>query len=300
MKREKKVNWDRKDEKVAYLFLLVPVVLFIIFMLIPICLAVYLSFTDYDIINDPNWVGLRNFKKIWNDEFFWICLKNTVFYTVLYVPLGLLTSLGSALFLNTKRRAASLFRTFFYIPVLSSTVATATLWFWILNPQLGLLNQVLALFGISGPAWLYNSRTAMISIVIMSVWAGFGSNMMIFLAGLKGIPENLYECAKLDGAGHFMMFWKITLPLLSRTTFLVSTMLIIGAFQVFDQAFVLTKGGPGNATITLVYYIYNNGFGNLKMGYACSISLVLFLMIAVMSFINMKLNQQDEEGGLIQ
>lgn len=186
-----------------------------------------------------------------------------------------------------------LFRTLFYLPVLSSTVATATLWFWILNPQLGLLNGILELFGISGKAWLYDSKLAMFSIVLMSLWAGFGGNMMIFLAGLKGIPPIYYEAAKIEGASKWQMFTKITMPSITKTTFLVSTMLIIGTFQVFDQAFVLTKGGPGNATITIVYYIYINGFKNLDMGYASSISLVLFAIILVMTVINSKINKAD-------
>ena len=209
------------------------------------------------------------------------------------MPSGLLLSLGAALFLNSEKRMVGLFRTLFYLPVLSSSVATATLWFWILNPQLGLLNGFLRIFGIDGPAWLYDSKLAMISIVMMSLWAGFGGNMMIFLSGLKGIPQIYYEAAKVEGASRFQMFRWITMPSLTKTTFLVSTMLIIGTLQVFDQAFVLTKGGPGNATITLVYYIYNNGFNNLKMGYASSISLVLFLIILGMTIINQRINKAD-------
>lgn len=283
------------EEKTAALFLLVPVVLLILFMILPVIIAVGMSFTDYDVINPPKWVGLSNFKKMWKDEIFRVCLKNTVMYTALYVPLGLLAALGSALFLNGRHKAAAIFRTFYYIPVLSSTVATSTLWFWVLNPRLGLLNQSLRIFGIQGPAWLYNSKTAMISIVLMSVWAGFGSNMMIFLAGLKGIPRERYESAKIDGAGRLQSFLYITLPSLQKTTFLVSTLLLISAFQVFDQAFVLTRGGPGNATITVVYYIYNMGFKNLKVGYASSISLILFLMIGSMTFLNSKWSREEGE-----
>ena len=283
------------EEKTAALFLLVPVVLLILFMILPVIIAVGMSFTDYDVINPPKWVGLSNFKKMWKDEIFRVCLKNTVMYTALYVPLGLLAALGSALFLNGRHKAAAIFRTFYYIPVLSSTVATSTLWFWVLNPRLGLLNQSLRIFGIQGPAWLYNSKTAMISIVLMSVWAGFGSNMMIFLAGLKGIPRERYESAKIDGAGRLQSFLYITLPSLQKTTFLVSTLLLISAFQVFDQAFVLTRGGPGNATITVVYYIYNMGFKNLKVGYASSISLILFLIIGSMTFLNSKWSREEGE-----
>lgn len=283
----------RKQNLIGRLFVAPPVLLFLIFTLLPMVMAIGLSFTDYDIINAPKFSGLHNFEKMFHDEFFWIALRNTCYYTVLYVPMGLLLSLGTALFLNSERRMVGLFRTLFYLPVLSSSVATATLWFWILNPQLGLLNGILGIFGIDGPAWLYNSKLAMISIVMMSLWAGFGGNMMIFLSGLKGIPITYYEAAKVEGAGRMQRFRYITMPSLTKTTFLVSTMLIIGTFQVFDQAFVLTKGGPGNATITLVYYIYNNGFNNLNMGYASAISLVLFLIIITMTVINQKINKAE-------
>lgn len=275
------------------LFVAPPVILFLAFICLPVIMAVVLSFTNYDVINAPEFVGLANYEKMITDEFFWIALKNTCVYTLLYVPGGLLISLGAALFLNTNKKFVGIFRTLFYLPVLSSTVATATLWFWILNPQLGLLNGILGFFGIDGPAWLYDSRYAMIAVVMMSLWAGFGTNMMIFLSGLKAVPQSLYEAAKVEGAGRFRMFISITWPSISKTTFLVTTMLIISSFQVFDQAFVLTQGGPGNATITLVYYIYNNGFNNLNMGYASSISIVLFLIILVFSVINTKLNKAE-------
>ena len=295
-KKEKRVVEEKvvgKQDRMGRLFVAPPVILFLLFTLLPMIMAIGLSFTKYDVINPPRLVGLANFRKMIKDEFFWIALKNTCVYTLMYVPAGLLLSLGAAMFLNADQKMVGLFRTLFYPPVLSSTVATATLWFWILNPQLGLLNGILELFGISGKAWLYDSKLAMFSIVLMSLWAGFGGNMMIFLAGLKGIPPIYYEAAKIEGASKWQMFTKITMPSITKTTFLVSTMLIIGTFQVFDQAFVLTKGGPGNATITIVYYIYNNGFKNLDMGYASSISLVLFAIILVMTVINSKINKAD-------
>ena len=295
-KKEKRVVEEKvvgKQDRMGRLFVAPPVILLLLFTLLPMIMAIGLSFTKYDVINPPRLVGLANFRKMIKDEFFWIALKNTCVYTLMYVPAGLLLSLGAAMFLNADQKMVGLFRTLFYLPVLSSTVATATLWFWILNPQLGLLNGILELFGISGKAWLYDSKLAMFSIVLMSLWAGFGGNMMIFLAGLKGIPPIYYEAAKIEGASKWQMFTKITMPSITKTTFLVSTMLIIGTFQVFDQAFVLTKGGPGNATITIVYYIYNNGFKNLDMGYASSISLVLFAIILVMTVINSKINKAD-------
>lgn len=295
-KRKMKLREEKvigKQDRMGRLFVAPPVLLFLVFTLLPMIMAIGLSFTKYDVINPPRFVGIANFEKMVRDEFFWIALKNTCVYTLMYVPAGLLLSLGAAMFLNADQKMVGLFRTLFYLPVLSSTVATATLWFWILNPQLGLLNGVLELLGISGKAWLYDSKLAMLSIVLMSLWAGFGGNMMIFLAGLKGIPQIYYEAAQIEGANRWQMFTRITLPSITKTTFLVSTMLIIGTFQVFDQAFVLTKGGPGNATITIVYYIYNNGFKNLDMGYASSISLILFVIILTMTVINSKINKAD-------
>ncbi len=281
------------QQRMAYLFIALPVLLLAIFMILPIGMALFVSFTDYDIVNSPNWIGFDNYIKMFRDPYFLISLKNTIIYTALFVPLGLVASLGAAFLINMNKKGASLFRTFFYVPVLCSTVATATIWYWLLNPQYGLINRVLGWFGINGPAWLYDSNWAMFAIVMMSVWMTFGTNMMIFLAGLQGIPANLYEASKIEDASRWKTFRYVTWPSLSRTTFLVTTMLIINAFQVFDQAYVLTKGGPGNSTITLVYYIYNEGFGGLKMGYASAISFVLFLIILVFSIINMRVNKED-------
>lgn len=289
----KKRRGINEQQNIAYLFILVPVSLLLIFGIFPILMALYFSFTDYNIIEPANWIGFANFHKIFQDEFFFVSLRNTLVYTFLYVPLGLIVALGTAILLNKKVKVTNLFRTFFYLPVLCSTVATATIWYWLLNPQYGLLNQLLRLIGIDGPAWLYSSNWAMTAIVIMSVWMTFGGNMMIFLAGLQGINPALYEAADIEGASSWQKFRHITWPHLSKTTFLVTTQLIIGAFQVFDQAYMLTKGGPGNSTITLVYYIYNKGFGGLEMGYASALSFILFLIIFVFSLVNMKLTNKE-------
>lgn len=289
----KKRRGINEQQNIAYLFILVPVSLLLIFGIFPILMALYFSFTDYNIIEPANWIGFANFQKIFQDEFFFVSLRNTLVYTFLYVPLGLIVALGTAILLNKKVKVTNLFRTFFYLPVLCSTVATATIWYWLLNPQYGFLNQLLRLIGIDGPAWLYSSNWAMTAIVIMSVWMTFGGNMMIFLAGLQGINPALYEAADIEGASSWQKFRHITWPQLSKTTFLVTTQLIIGAFQVFDQAYMLTKGGPGNSTITLVYYIYNKGFGGLEMGYASALSFILFLIIFVFSLVNMKLTNKE-------
>ncbi|WP_369125553.1 carbohydrate ABC transporter permease [Catenulispora rubra] len=266
-----------------------PVLLFVLFVLLPVVMAAVLSFTDYDVISTMNWVGFKNYTDLVHDPFFTKALENTVLYTLMYVPLGIVVALGTALLLNRKVRAAKYFRVMFYIPVISSTVATASIWYWMLNPQHGLINVILGEFGVNGPAWLYDSNWAMPAIVLMSVWAGFGTNMVIYLAGLQNIPKELMESARTEGANSWQVFRYVTLPALTKTTMLVTTLLIISAFQVFDQAYVLTKGGPGNSTVTLVYYIYDRGFGALKMGYASAISFVLFAIILAVSLVNARL-----------
>jgi len=289
------VSATRRQQAVSgWIFLAVPVLLFVLFVLIPVGIAIVVSFTDYAVIGDFEWVGLANYTRLFQDPIFWIALRNTAYYTALFVPLGVVVALGTALLLNRRSGAVRVFRTLFYIPVISSTVATASIWFWLLNPQYGLFNVVLGWFGISGPAWLYDSQWAMIAIVMMSVWAGFGANMLIFLAALQGVPSELVEAARLEGASSWGVFWHVTLPAISRTMFLVVTLLLIAAFQVFDQAYVLTKGGPGNSTLTLVYYIYDRGFGRLEMGYASALSFILFLIILVFSLINARItNRRD-------
>nr|WP_194905641.1 sugar ABC transporter permease [Catenulispora rubra] len=279
----------RSERRAATLFMTLPVLLFVLFVLLPVVMAAVLSFTDYDVISTMNWVGFKNYTDLVHDPFFTKALENTVLYTLMYVPLGIVVALGTALLLNRKVRAAKYFRVMFYIPVISSTVATASIWYWMLNPQHGLINVILGEFGVNGPAWLYDSNWAMPAIVLMSVWAGFGTNMVIYLAGLQNIPKELMESARTEGANSWQVFRYVTLPALTKTTMLVTTLLIISAFQVFDQAYVLTKGGPGNSTVTLVYYIYDRGFGALKMGYASAISFVLFAIILAVSLVNARL-----------
>ncbi|WP_022884261.1 carbohydrate ABC transporter permease [Glaciibacter superstes] len=285
----------RQQSVSAWVFLAIPIVLFAAFLLIPVVIAFVLSFSDYSIIGELKWLGIDNYVNLIQDPFFWIALRNTAYYTLLYVPLGLVVALSTALLLHRSSRASRIFRTLFYIPVVSSTVATASIWFWLLNPQHGMINVMLGWFGIDGPAWLYDSKWAMIAIVVMSVWAGFGANMIIFLGALQGVSPDLHEAARLDGANAWQDFWNVTRPGIAKTTFLIVMLLLIGAFQVFDQAYLLTKGGPGNSTVTLVYYIYNKGFGALQMGYASAISFVLFLIIMVFSLINARVTNPKGE-----
>ena len=280
--------------RVAYLFITPTILLFAVFTVIPVVMAFYLSFTNYDVVSQRDWVGLANYRKLVHDDLLWQTFRNVLFYTVIYVPLNILLSLLVALLLNRARLGVRLFRTLNYVPTLTSAVAAATVWLWILHPDYGLLNAFLGFFGITGPAWLAQSDTAMISVIMVTLWQAIGSNMVIYLAGLQGVPDYLYESAKLDGANAYHRFRYITWPQLRPTTFLVSTMSIIGSLQLFDQAFVLTQGGPANATKTPVYLIYQQGFNQLQMGYASSQAFVLALAILIFSLINMRLSKAEE------
>ncbi|MCG8452004.1 MAG: sugar ABC transporter permease [Spirochaetales bacterium] len=279
----------------GWLFILPSVVLFMIFVALPALSAFYLSFTDYDILTETEWVGLANYAMLLKDKIFFISLKNIVFYVALYVPLMVVFSLSMAVAVNQSFRGVGVFRTIFYIPSLTSAIAASTVWLWILNPHYGVLNQVLAAIGIVGPAWLAMSSTAMMSIVMVTLWQGAGGNMILFLAGLQGISKELYESAMMDGAGRIQSFFRITLPLMRPTTFLVIILSMIGSFQLFDQAFALTQGGPGYATMTPVYMIYNEGFNLLNMGYASSMAVLLFLVILLFTILSFKLNKDEKE-----
>ncbi len=285
---------NRHQEKMAYVFITPTLLLFAIFTIIPVVMALYLSFTNYDVLSRMDWVALDNYKRLFKDSLYWTTFKNVIFYSVIFVPLNILMSLGLAMLMNFKRFGVRMFRTFNYLPTLTSAVAAATVWIWLLHPEFGLVNSMLGWFGITGPAWLAQTETAMPSIIMVTLWQSIGSNMVIYIAGLQGVPDYLYESAKLDGASAFARFRYITWPQLRPTTFLISTMAIIGALQLFDQAFVLTQGGPGNVTKTPVYLIYQQGFKQLQMGYASAQAFVLAIAILIFSLINMRINKAEE------
>lgn len=285
---------NRHQEKMAYVFITPTLLLFAIFTVIPVVMALYLSFTNYDVLSRMDWVALDNYKRLFKDSLYWTTFKNVIFYSIIFVPLNILFSLGLAMLMNFKRFGIRLFRTLNYLPTLTSAVAAATVWIWLLHPEFGLVNNILGWFGITGPAWLAQTETAMPSIIMVTLWQSIGSNMVIYIAGLQGVPDYLYESAKLDGASAFARFRYITWPQLRPTTFLISTMAIIGALQLFDQAFVLTQGGPGNVTKTPVYLIYQQGFKQLQMGYASAQAFVLAIAILLFSLINMRINKAEE------
>lgn len=292
--RKIKISRNARDQELmAYIFIAAPLALFLIFTCYPVLRAFYLSFTQYDILTPAKWTGLENYKRLFADELFFITIKNVFLYVLMYVPCMIIVSLSVAMALDKIRHAATAYRVIYYIPGLTSSIAAATVWMWLLNPEYGVVNQILGYVGIIGPTWLANSSTALVSIVIVTVWQGIGGNMVIYLAGLQGIPDYLYESARLDGANKWNIFRYITWPALKPTTFFVVTMSMIGAFQLFDQAFAMTQGGPGNATKTPVYLIYTSGFNELQMGYASTMAFVLFLIILVISMLNMKINGEN-------
>ena len=268
-------------------------VLFLLILLLPAVMALGLSFTSYNVFMPPKFTGLNNYTRAFSDTYFLLALKNIGKYVVMFVPSVVILSFLLAVLLNTKVKGIKIFRICYYLPCLTSTVASAIVWKWLMNPSSGLLNQVAELLGLSGIAWLNESSTALVSIVIICVWGSLASNIMIYLAALQNIPQSVYESARLDGAGPVRRTLQITLPLVAPTTFFVTTMALIGAFQVFDQVYVLTSGGPAHATTVPMYMIYSNAFKESQMGYACAQAMILFIMIMVVTLFQQKFNKES-------
>jgi len=252
----------------------------------PIVASFGISLTDWDLLSPAKFVGLDNFAALLADDRFLLALRNTVFFTVTSVPLGLILGLGLALALDQQIRGIAIIRTAYFLPVVTSTTAIALVWLWIYSPRGGLLNAALGTLGIPAQKWVSDPFWSMPSIVFMSVWQGLGVTVIILLAGLQGIPQQFYDAAAVDGAGRWARFRHVTLPLLTPTLFFTGILAFIGAFQVFDQVYVLARPGePTKTTITLVYYIYEAGFDHFKMGLAAAASWILFLVVAVLTIL---------------
>lgn len=249
------------------------------FLMLPIASSFVLSFSSWDLIGDIEWVGLANCAKALGDPAVLGALRNTLAFILGYLPAVVVLALGLALLLNRKLRGRTFFRAVYFVPVVTSWVAVSLIWKWLLNPQYGLVNFALGLIGIDGPGWLFDPNWAMAGIVITTVWKDIGFVTVIYLAGLQDIPEHLYEAASLDGATPWQRFWQITFPMLMPTTFFVTTISLISSFQVFDQVYVMTGGGPAGATSVMVELIYKNAFSYFQMGYASTISWILFAII---------------------
>lgn len=286
----------RKQLLTAYSFILPNFIGFFIFTLIPVCFSLFLSVMEWDSFTAPKFVGLQNFIKMSQDETFWISLKNTFLYTIGVVPLTLICSLGLAILLNKKIKGMRLFRTAFFFPYVTSLVAIAVVWNMLFHPTMGPINQFLQHFIANPPGWTSSSDWALTAIVIVSVWRGMGYYMILYLAGLQGIPKELYEAASMDGAGRWKQFLNVTLPSLKPTTFFVTIMLVINCFKIFDLVQVMTAGGPGRSTNVLVYQIYNEAFVKFNFGYASAIALVLFVIVLTITVIQFKWNQIQEKA----
>lgn len=277
-----------------YLFLLPALSVLTLTVFWPAIQAFYLSFTryEYDLTQAPDWVGLANFQVLLSDRVFWQTLGNTLLYLVGVVPVLVIMPLLLAILVNQPLRGVRWFRTAYYTPVVISMVVAGIAWKW-LYAQNGLLNQGLQWLGLSqtGIPWLTDPRLSLFSVMAVTIWKGLGYYMVIYLAGLQAIPADLYEAASIDGSDGLYKHWDITIPLMRPYLFLVAVISAISATKVFEEVYIMTQGGPLNSSKTIVYYLYEQAFQDLEMSYACTIGLVLFLIILTLSIINLKLSQ---------
>ncbi len=280
-----RVKRRRRENLMAYLFISPQLLGVLLFTIGPVIFAFLLSFSEWNLVAPLKWVGLKNYEVQLNHPIFKKALFNTAYFAFASIPLGIVLSLGLALALNRKMRGLTWYRSIYFLPVVTPMVAVALVWAWLYNPDFGVINNILLKFGIKGPKWLASTKWAMPSIIFMSVWKGLGYNMVIFLAGLQGIPQHLYEAARIDGATSWKQFRYITLPMLSPATFFVLIMSMIGSFQIFAQSYIMTSGGPANATMVLVLHIYNLAFRYWKMGEASAVAWVLFTIIFIITLI---------------
>jgi multiple sugar transport system permease protein len=285
-----------REEKAAWFFVVPLMIPLTVYWIIPSLASLYFSFTNYSVVSATRWVGLGNFAKLWDDDLFWRSMRNSLYFTAGNIPLMMVAGLCLALVVDSYVRFRSFFRTVFYLPLVASTIALSMVWLWLFNPTYGLLNVFLRLIGIPGLDWLGDPNLAMPSIILMSIWAGVGGPMIIYLAGLQGIPDSLYEAARVDGANTWQSFWHITLPLLNPVTLYVLVSSIIGSFQIFGPIYTMTDGGPAFATTTIVHQIYINGFRYFNMGYASAQAWVLFALLLGLSIINLRIMTKGMEA----
>lgn len=281
-----------KREWTAYLFLAPGLILFAIFTVFALIFAFYLTFHQWDIISpEKPFVGLDNYREMAQDERFHRSVLNTAYFTVVSVPLTMAIGLGIALLLNQPLRFRGLFRTMYFLPVVTPFVVSAIIWKWLYNADFGLFNYYLLKTGLIGERllWLSDKNLAMPAVILMSVWGGVGFSMVVYLAGLQAVPEELYEAAKIDGAGAFARLRFITIPMLAPTTLFLLVIGIIGSFQIFTQIFVMTQGGPVDRTTTIVYYIYKSAFTFYEMGYASTLAYGLFAMLFLVTLLQLRL-----------
>ena len=279
-------SWRRliyQQKYAGYVFIAPSLIFLFVFVVLPIFAALYLSFTQYNLLKPPKLIGLENYQALLTDDRFVHSIANTLVFALGTIPTGTALALLFALFVNEKIRGITFFRTAFYMPVVTSFVAVSLIWLLLYDPSVGVLNYLLQLVGLPRSEWLQSPQTSLLSIIVFTVWKNIGYNMVIYLAGLQGIPDHLYEAAEIDGAGNWDKFWSVTVPLLQPTTFFVVVVWFIGALQMFIQVLILTQGGPLDSAITVVYLVYSNAFEYLKMGYAAAMSFVLFIFIGLIT-----------------
>ena len=285
------------EQRYSYLFIAPAVILFSVFVFIPVIASFFLSFTKYNIIGSPQWVGLDNYIQIFfHDTRFWKALRNTTVYVLGVVPVGISISLLLAVAIDQKIRFKNFYKAVFFMPVVTSVIAISVIWKWLFaGGKYGLINHWLMKFGLQPIDWLMSPSWTLPAIMIMSIWAGLGYSMILILAGLQTIPNAFYEAAEIDGASNWHKFWNITLPLLRPTMVFVVIMSMINSFQLFEQVYIMTSGtGEGvggvlDCALSLVAYLYDKGFQQFEMGYASAIAYILFAVILIATLINMKL-----------
>jgi len=282
----------RSEARWGYLLIAPMMIGFTAFFLIALLASLVLSLTSWDVLSPPVWVGLDNYVRLFHDHEFLIVLRNTAAITIPNVIFRMIFSLGLALALNSDIRFRAFYRVLFFMPVLTMPVAIGTIWKWLYDPAFGPINAFLGQLGLPRPEWLSNPKTAVAAVVIVLLWSGVGYDMIIFLAGLQSIPREYYEAAQLDGAGSWRCFRDITLPLLTPTTFFLMVIAIISSLQIFDLVYVMTRVGTSNKLPTVVYYVYEEGFRNFRMGYAITVAWALLFFILVFTLVQFRLQRR--------
>ncbi|MFS0553328.1 carbohydrate ABC transporter permease [Brevibacillus sp. 179-C9.3 HS] len=281
----KKKSINREANLTGWLFVSPMVLGFVTLLLGPLLLALYMSFTDWPLLGEAEFIGLDNYRALFSDAEFWTVVGNTFTFSAGLVPLNIVLALGLALLLVRKLPGIGIFRTAIFVPVMTSLIVWAIVWKYLFATDTGFINQILQLFGITGPSWLYNPKLAMPVVIVTSVLKNVGLNMVLFIAALQQVPVHLYEAARIDGASRTRQLFQITIPMISPTLFLTTLLTIIGSLKVFGQIYVMTQGGPDNSTKVLVYYIWERAFKNFEFGYASALAFVLFFIILVFTLL---------------
>jgi multiple sugar transport system permease protein len=289
--RQSSLSLSQREEIDFYIFASPWILGLLILFGGPVLASLGLSFTSWTGVSAESlqFIGLENYRAMFNDKLFWTSLYNTVYYALGSVVLGILLSLVIAILLNQRVLGTGLFRTIFYLPSITSGVAIAIAWVWIFNPRVGLLNFALSLVGIKGPAWLASQEWAMPALILMSLWQT-GAYIVILLAGLQGVPQSLYDAAKIDGANLWDQFRHVTLPMISPALFLVMIIATVNSFQIFTNVRVMTDGGPGTATYVYVYYLFQNAFSYLRMGYGSALAWMLFIVVGFLTWLQFRIS----------